>query len=132
MNTPQSIPASTPSTEAATAAQPLTPRSIPDYINPAIEAKHWREAFPGRSKANPSLGYEHFAVAYRYGWESFRNKGSENTTFESMENELASNWANFKGESKLSWEQAKQATRDAWNRVQAVVHAKTRPAQQKA
>ncbi len=134
MNDPNSSASASSQTASTQPVETPTavPISISDYINPGTEAKYWREAFKGPPKSNPSLGYEHFAVAYRYGWETFRNKGSENTTFESLEPELDRGWANFKGESRLSWDQAKQATRDAWNRVQNAVRSRTKPVPHKA
>jgi len=41
-----------------------------------------------------------------------------NKKFDDVERDLERGWNNVKGESKLTWEKAKLATRDAWHRVE--------------
>jgi hypothetical protein len=89
-----------------------------EAVNPTIETKFWRDSYASRPYADTKLGYEPFAPAYRYGWESYGRHGGDNTTFESVEADLGRGWDQARGESRLAWNQAKSATRDAWDRVE--------------
>ena len=54
--------------------------------------------------------------AYRYGWESRGRYAGKR--YEDVESDLGSNWDRFKGKSRLEWERARLATKDAWYRVE--------------
>ena len=69
------------------------------------------------------MGYDDFAPAYAYGWESFGRQEAKGVTFDSVETDLGRRWDSVKGSSRLAWHQAKDATRDAWNRVQLAFHS---------
>jgi len=96
----------------------LAGKAAAQAVNPTIEADYWREAHSTRHNLHTSFGYEEYAPAYRYGWESFGRHGGGDHTFESVETDLDRGWTAAKGTSRLAWDQAKAATRDAWNRVQ--------------
>ncbi len=93
-------------------------KAAAEAVNPTVETKFWRETHASRPYANGPLGYEEFAPAYRYGWESFTTRGAQGGTFESVEADLNRGWDKAKGTSRLGWDKAKDASRDAWNRVQ--------------
>ena len=56
--------------------------------------------------------YDTYRPAYQYGWEACgRYQGR---SFDEVEPELSRNWDTNKN--KLSWDRAREATRDAWHR----------------
>jgi outer membrane lipoprotein SlyB len=84
------------------------------FVNPAAEDEYWRQAHATSAHANPAYSYDDYAPAYRMGFEGrARSVGA----FEANENEMGSNWDAVKGSSRLDWEEAKRATRAAWNRI---------------
>ncbi|MFN0131543.1 MAG: hypothetical protein ACKVW3_03270 [Phycisphaerales bacterium] len=97
----------------------LAGKATAEAINPTVESKYWRDSHPSRPYAHAEFGYEEYAPAYRYGWESFGSQGGQGRTFESMEADLSRGWERAKGSSRLSWDQAKVASREAWTRVQS-------------
>jgi len=101
----------------------LAGKAAAESINPTVETKYWQESHSSRPYAIPTLGYEEFAPAYRYGWESFGRRGY-GQTFEGLENDLGRGWDKAKGSSHLAWDQAKSATRDAWDRVEQAARAR--------
>lgn len=101
----------------------LAGKAAGEALNPTIEAKYWQENYSTRPYAQAAVGYDQYAPAYRYGWESYSRRGADGRTFESIEADLARGWDNAKGESRLAWDQAKVATRDAWARVGAACGA---------
>lgn len=100
----------------------LAGKSAAEAINPTLETNYWRTTHSTMPYASAAYGYEEYAPAYRYGWESSgRSTAAAGKTFESMEADLGRGWNHAKGTSRLAWDQAKHATRDAWNRVQFAV-----------
>lgn len=68
----------------------------------------------------PSLSYDHYSPAYRVGYPApLRRRGS----FASLEQDLQQDWKRVKGPSLLTWPEAREATRAAWERVVIEDHA---------
>jgi hypothetical protein len=86
-----------------------------EAINPTIEAAYWREAVITRPYYLATYDYDRdYHPAYRLGYETRAKHPTDQ--FGQHEDHLKSQWENNKGESRLSWDHAKQATRDAWER----------------
>ena len=79
------------------------------------EDAYWRENFRDRSYIGSNDVYEDFGPAYVYGVESFGRY--DGRRFDDVEWELSRDWESFKGKSRLTWERAKAAVRDAWERL---------------
>lgn len=101
----------------------LAGEAAAETVNPSIETAYWREVHTSRPYATSAMGYDEFAPAYAYGWESFGRHEAKGVTFDSVETDLGRRWDSAKGTSKLAWHQAKDASRDAWNRVQLAFHS---------
>ncbi len=99
-----------------------------EALDPTVETAFWRETHPTRPYANASMGYDEYAPAYRYGWESFGRRGAEGATFETVEADLGRGWDKAKGASRLGWDKAKEATHDAWDRVMTAGRGETHSA----
>lgn len=95
----------------------LAGHAVAEAIDPTIEERYWRENYTTRPyyRASPG-GYDDYASAYRYGWES-RGRYPNNPAFSDIENDLNAGWDKAKGKSHLTWSEAKLAARDAWDRV---------------
>ena len=91
-------------------------KAIADHIDPKVEDDYWRDNYNSRTYASDST-YEDFGPAYRYGWET-RARYPQERRFDDVESELSSDWDRNRGESKLTWERAKHASRDAWHRIE--------------
>ena len=96
----------------------LAGKSAAEAINPTTEHEFWRIEYRRRPYSNQSAPYEEFGPAYQYGWESFSRFHSMGKTFDEVELELRRDWDNRRGKSKLSWEHARDATHDAWQRME--------------
>lgn len=95
----------------------LVGKEAAEVINPTTEADYWRSRHSSQPYAQGPNSYDDYAPAYQYGWESYRSRRPEHTTFEHAETDLARGWQDVKGKSSLNWNQVRSATRDAWNRV---------------
>jgi hypothetical protein len=90
----------------AVAAAPL--------INPTAEDAYWREAFTREPYYRAHLSYEDYGPAYRVGYTApLRREG----TFSGLEPQLRDDWQQVKGRSRLSWDEAREATKAAWLRA---------------
>ena len=83
-------------------------------INPTSEDAYWQREFSKQPYYRPELSYEDYSPAFRVGYTGpLRRKGS----FAALEADLHSDWKQVKGRSRLTWNEAREATRAAWERV---------------
>jgi hypothetical protein len=81
--------------------------------------RYWRDNFAGRPYYEQGMVYEDYEPAYRYASE-YRGR-YPGRSFDDVEAEMGSGWERFKGKSRLNWEKAKLAARDAWHRVERAI-----------
>jgi hypothetical protein len=90
--------------------------SAAEKVNPTVEDAYWRDNYTTRPYVQRDADYEEYRPAYRYGWESRdRHAGRD---FDEVEDDLERGWEQARGRSRLSWQDAKHATRDAWKRIE--------------
>jgi hypothetical protein len=84
-------------------------------VNPKEQHAYWRDNYAKQAYVELSAPYGEYAPAYQYGWESHGRMAGK--SFDKSEGELSRGWNAAKGKSALTWEKAKAATKDAWNRI---------------
>jgi hypothetical protein len=87
-----------------------------EKVNPTVEDAYWRENYTSRPYVDRSTDYTEYQPAYKYGWES-RTRFADRK-FDEVESDLERGWESAKGRSRLGWIEAREATRDAWHRVE--------------
>jgi hypothetical protein len=93
----------------------LAGKGAAEMIDPTAEEQYWRDNYSTRPYVTRGATFDDYAPAYRYGVDSYgRYKGR---TFEDAEPELQRGWERTKGTSTLTWDKAKHATRDSWQRL---------------
>ncbi|MGZ7078976.1 MAG: hypothetical protein ACXVJT_06145 [Thermoanaerobaculia bacterium] len=85
-------------------------KSAAEAVNPTVEETYWR--------TQAGKDYDQFAPAYRYGWESASRTEYHGRRFDDVEKDLEKNWSKTRGNMSTEWKDAKQRTRDAFERVQ--------------
>jgi len=93
----------------------LAGKAIAERINPTAEDAYWRENYTSRPYVASGTRYEDYQPAYRYGYERYPEYHGR--SFDEVEPEMRQDWDRYKGDSRLTWDQAKHATRDAFHRV---------------
>jgi type IV secretory pathway TrbL component len=99
----------------------LAGKSVAESIDPTAEDAYWRENYKTRQYASTSdaSNYDYdrdYAPAYRHGYTAAaQHRGKK---FDDVESTLQQKWNETKGDSRLGWEKARHATRDAWHRVE--------------
>lgn len=91
-------------------------KGVAERIDPAAETEYWRNAYQTRPYAKHEYDFDRdYSAAYGYGLQAREQLGSR--SFDEAENELRDGWNEVRGESRLSWEDARPAVRDAFNRA---------------
>jgi hypothetical protein len=88
-------------------------KAVAENIDPTVEVEYWRENFTSRPYYQTSYDYETYEPAYRMGWEAY----DPDVPFEEREVELRRRWEADHGNSGLTWDAARPATKDAWDRI---------------
>lgn len=89
--------------------------AVANSINPDAEASYWRENYSSRPYVPADAKYDDFGPAYAFGISAYKRHAGRN--FDDIESELSSNWAAQRGQSRLEWLDARDATHDAWHRL---------------
>ena len=90
-------------------------KAAAEAIDPTAEEAYWQENYASRPYVQQGSSYEEYRPAYRYGWECRSQSSGER--FDDVEAKLARDWEHRRADSSLSWENAKHAVRDAWDRI---------------
>jgi uncharacterized protein (TIGR02284 family) len=96
-------------------ADGMTPGDRSGAVYPGSEADYWREAYSREPYYDSSRVFEDYSPAYELGWISYTTYGGE---FDAADRVLANDWDVRKGVSALTWEEARPATRAAWQRAE--------------
>jgi len=119
----QTKTANPPPTPAPLGMHLGTHKEIAKLIDPAAEEAYWRENYESRPYVTRGTAFNEYRTAYRYGVDAYAMH--EGRSFEQAEPELMPGWDRAKGLSSLSWDDAKHATRDAWQHVSDFVERAT-------
>jgi len=108
---------------AGAVAGGLAGNKFADSIDPFAEEAYWRENYSHRPYVTHGATFNEYRPAYSYGVDAHRR--FEGRSFEQVEPELMGEWDGVKGVSSLTWENAKHAVRDSWQRVSDLVERAT-------
>lgn len=106
-----------PGRQAESRAGGPIPTSQQGPVSTTVEADYWRTNYQHRPYVEPGVEYDQYAPAYRYGWEMYIVHSPKGSNFDEVEPELSRRWDTSRQGSRLTWERAKEAVRDAWNRM---------------
>lgn len=79
------------------------------------EDAYWQSAYPERPYARADRSYEYYRAAYRYGTE--RATQWRDLDWHAAESALREGWPATPEGDAGSWEEMRDAVRDAWDRV---------------
>lgn len=102
----------------------LAGKAVAEKIDPTVEDAYWRGAHRTEPYYRSENNYEDYAPAYRVGY--LGQSKHEGKSFDSVEDELRSEYDAQRGNSRLPWDKARDASRAAWNRVEGASRDKSR------
>lgn len=90
-----------------------------EAVNPTAEEAYWRENYKKESYVKAEHSYDEYAPAYRTGYENRAKYAGK--TFEEAEGDLRTDYERTRANSRLEWDDARNASRAAWHRVERVI-----------
>lgn len=94
----------------------LAGKGAAEAINPTLEEEYWRREYATRPYVTSGTEYDTYRPAYQYGWESYaRYQGRR---FDEVEADLRRDWESRRQGRPMTWDNAREAVRDAWHRVE--------------
>ena len=91
-------------------------KGVAERVDPTGEADYWRGEYANRPYVDRAYDYDtDYAPAYVYG-DTVRTQYADRRWDDSLETDVRQGWESAKGKSRLKWEQAKDAVRDAFDR----------------
>jgi hypothetical protein len=80
------------------------------------EDAYWRTNYRNRPYASSAeRDYAYYQPGYRYGYEAANRY--QDRSWDQVETDLSRNWTSYEHRGASTWEQMKDAVRDAWDRV---------------
>lgn len=93
----------------------LAGKGVGEAIDPTREDAYWRDNYRSRPYFERGSIYDDYGPAYGFGVDAFGRYPGR--SFDEVEPEMSRQWTSDRGASSLSWDSARHAVRDAWNRV---------------
>ena len=93
----------------------LAGKGVAEVIDPTSEVAFWRDNFKSRPYAENANSFDDYGPAYGYGVSSYTKYPGRSC--HDVEADLSRDWNGARGASNLQWDQARNATRDAWERI---------------
>jgi hypothetical protein len=102
----------------------LAGKGIAHLVDPHQEDEYWRQNWQDRSYIEGGYTYEDdYGPAYRYGVDAYTRYPERR--YDELETDLSAGWKDARGSSRLEWDRARHATRDAWQRLSDKVERAT-------
>lgn len=89
-------------------------KGVAEKVNPTEHDNYWRDNYRDRPYVQEGATYDEYGPAYRYGVQARAEHPDQQ--FEDVEQDLQRDWETRRGSSNLSWPEARDACRDAWDR----------------
>lgn len=96
----------------------LAGKGVAEAIDPTREDAYWRDNYSDRPYVEQGSSYDDYGPAYGFGVDAVSRYPGR--TFDEAEPEMSRQWTGSGGKSRLPWDNARNAARDAWNRVHGV------------
>ena len=80
-----------------------------------LDQSWWRENFQDRPYVTADRRFEDYEPGYRFAYQSVSRYKGKN--FDDIEPNLRSDFDSFEGRGQSTWENMKDAVRDAWDKV---------------
>ncbi len=93
-------------------------RGVAETLNPTLEEAYWRENHAAQPWAEKSLNFEHYALAYRTGFEGAQKYAGKQ--YQEIEADLARDYEKNDANPAMPWDRARPAVKAAWDRLGGV------------
>ena len=94
-------------------------KGVAEAVNPTDENTYWQSNYRNAPYYQTDYDFADYEPAYRVGYEGYGRHSVMGRDYSEIEPELESDYMRSRGGSRLGWDNAKAATRDAWERLKA-------------
>lgn len=89
---------------------------IAKSVNPTEYQDHFQAKYRNTPYYTAGRAWRDYEPAYRYGYDTFDQYRGRR--FDEIDGELQRNWDATRADSRLQWNEAKQAVRDGWHHIE--------------
>ena len=93
----------------------LAGKGVAEMIDPTAEETYWRANYTSRPYVAASSTYDDYGPAFAHGVNAYREHPGK--AFDEIDSTLAEDWQRARSTSTLTWDAARDASRDAWLRA---------------
>jgi uncharacterized protein YcfJ len=101
---------------AGAVAGGLAGKGVAEEMDPTVEDAYWKTNYSKQKYVEANAPYANYQSAYRTGYEGRSQYPGKK--YEEVEADLRRTYEKGKGNGSVAWDKARNATRDAWNRVE--------------
>lgn len=102
----------------------LLGKGIAEKIDPTVEDSYWRGQYEKEPYYSQGARYEDYQPAYS---TAYRHYGTQpGRKFDEVEPTLRADYEKTRGDSKLGWDRARDASRSAWDRLERTLSGDSR------
>ena len=94
-------------------------KAVAGKIDRQAEDTHWKSNYSARPYVTSGSSYDDYGPAYKMGYERYPDYHGR--TFDEAESEFQQDWQSIRGKSRLEWNDARHAIRDAYERARDTV-----------
>lgn len=102
------------------AAGALLGHRISEQADPRDSVAHFKDIYESMSYYERGMEWKDYEPAYRLGLESYGSRGGQ--AFSDVEAALGARWLKVRGDSRLSWDQARAAAEHVWRDMDKTLH----------
>ncbi len=92
----------------------LAGKGVAEVVDPTRESAYWRDNYTTRPYVERGSSFDDYGPAYGYGVTALALYPGR--SFDDVEPDMARDWPDGRGASRLDWHNARPAARDAWDR----------------
>ena len=78
--------------------------------------EHFQKTYNNTPYYRKDMAWDDYEPAYRYAESSYNTRSGR--TFDQIENDLERGWDKARANSRLAWNEAKEAVRDGWHMLE--------------
>ena len=88
-------------------------KAVAEQFDPTLVDDHWRDRYDSEPYYADGMNYDDYSPAYQLGAQS--RIESPKLSFDEVEDDLAAEYDDLRGESRLDWDGARHAARASWH-----------------
>lgn len=90
--------------------------TIAEEVNPTEYRAHFENNYKSAPYYRNDRTWSDYSPAYQYGYDHYSTHAGRN--FDEVEDDLARGWERTATESRLAWDEARDAVRDGWHYIE--------------